>query len=160
MTPDDAELVRGWFARMDVLRPKIEAIPDDAPEADVVVELCDIASDAIAHLGKRVVTAATALSEATRERDEALSGAAAARQNFHTMQSAANELNTKLSEAKAENERLTRERDAFFDSLRQLICINSVLTALRSTAPLWLEHAERLIDERNALNPKGGDNEA
>lgn len=67
---------------------------------------------------------------------------------------------TALSEAKAENERLTRERDAFFDSLRQLICINSVLTALRSTAPLWLEHAERLIDERNALNPKGGDNEA
>jgi hypothetical protein len=66
---------------------------------------------------------------------------------------------TALSEAKAENERLTRERDAFFDSLRRLICINSVLTALRSTAPLWLEHAERLIDERNAaLNPKGGDN--
>lgn len=67
----------------------------------------------------------------------------------------ANELIDALSEATAENERLTRERDAFFDSLRQLICINSVLTALRSTAPLWLEHAERLIDERNALNLQG-----
>lgn len=55
--------------------------------------------------------------------------------------------------AEADVTRLRADRDRFFDSLRQMISLNAVRDAATATAPLWLEHAEKIVIEHaNALS--------